>query len=134
MIKDRNGNEWSLDIDVTGLKRVRELVGHDFLNPTAGDAPLLSRARIDVSIVFDAMYALMKPQAEQRGLNQSQFESCWKHESGANAIAAFWSELTDFFQWAAPMMTKAIAALHRIVILEPSATSSPASSELTPDP
>lgn len=93
-----DGFEWPVEINFSTLKRVRSLTGHDFFNPLSPPAPLIHRARVDASIVVDALFALVKPLADERKITDERFGAILGGECGAHAIAAFWDELSDFFE------------------------------------
>lgn len=61
--KDRNGREWRLDINVTTIKRVRDLVDVDLLQSLGGE--LMVKLADDEIKMVDVLYGLCKPQADE---------------------------------------------------------------------
>lgn len=72
---DAAGVTWSLALTVTAVKRVRELVGVD-LGRFFGQGPAAERTReqlSDVVTVANVLFAIVKPQADQKGITDEQF-------------------------------------------------------------
>lgn len=115
VFKTKDGFEWPLDINFTTLKRVRSLTGHDFFNPLTPPQPLLHRARIDASIVIDAIFAIVKPLADERRISDEQFGANLGGDLGALAISTFWDELADFFMPLNPASAEMIREMGQTV-------------------
>lgn len=99
--KDKDGTTWELVISVSAIKRVKGLRGvnlSDLKGATEGETPLLTRLETDIELLADCVYAICKPQADSKGLDDLGFAELLSGEALADAIKAFWQELADFFQ------------------------------------
>ena len=94
---DNAGRAWTLALTIGAAKRVKSLLGVNLLELEAGDPPLLTRRGTDVILLCDAIFALVKPQADAAGVTDEQFAAAM----GGDAIlatcqTAFYEELVDF--------------------------------------
>lgn len=106
---DANGQQWELVVTVTSVKRVRELLGVDLGNMFSGDPPLLTRLDMDIVLLFDVIFALVKPQADSRGVSDEEFVALLPGEASVAARDAFWKAVLDFFlQFRRPDVVAAI--------------------------
>lgn len=96
--KDRQGRTWEISIDVAALKRVKGVLDVDLTHVLEGD--LIKRLSSDVILLCDVIYVLCQPQAdEQFGENSDeQFGRSLDADCFAEAEAAFWDELVNFFR------------------------------------
>lgn len=70
MFRDSKNDQWTIEIDVPACKRVRQLTSVDLLS-TDSKALLLRLA--DTITLVDVIYAVCKPQADERGLSDEDF-------------------------------------------------------------
>ncbi len=68
---DREGRRWSVTITVGTLKRVKELVEVNLLD--VFDGVLLNRLADDPVLLANTLYAVCKPQADERGIDDLAF-------------------------------------------------------------
>jgi hypothetical protein len=116
IFRDSEGREWPLTLTISSAKRVRDLVGADLLQPEAGDPPLLTRLGTDVVLLCDLVFALVKPQADERGISDEQFGQALGGAAVLAAQSALYEELSDFFREAGrPELTKAVAAQRNLI-------------------
>ncbi|RMF99610.1 MAG: hypothetical protein D6741_08185 [Planctomycetota bacterium] len=94
---DRTGRLWTVDINVTALKRVRGLTDTDLLDTEKFFALLT-----DPVGFCDALYALCKPQADKEGLDDEAFGQAMDGPTIAAAKQAVVAEMQDFFQSSGP--------------------------------
>lgn len=92
--KDSEGREWQVSITVSAVKRVREIVGFDLVAATEGQQ-LAELAQDPVRIV-DVVYALCKPQADERGVKDEAFGEAMAGDAIDAAVEALLEELVNF--------------------------------------
>lgn len=90
---DCEGRAWVIEAHCASLKRVRDLTGADPLDPET----LLARLLFDPIFAADVLYAMCKPEADQRGITDEQFGRALAGDVLAKARDALIAELTDFF-------------------------------------
>jgi hypothetical protein len=98
--KDSTGREWTIAINVGSIKRVKELISVDLTELLAGAPALIDRLGSDLILIVDVIYALCKPQADDRKIDDVAFASVIDGAAGKAAYMAFREDLADFFsQW-----------------------------------
>jgi hypothetical protein len=95
---DKKGREWSIEITIGSIKRVRDLLGLNLAQPYDGSPPLQARLASDIIAFCDALYALVKPQADEAGIDDAKFAELIHGDAILKASDAFWEEWRDFFQ------------------------------------
>lgn len=106
LFKDSESTEWQLCLTLGSVKRVRDLLGVDLLNPDhpvkdgAADRPLITCLDTDLLMLCDVIYALCKPQADERGVSDEQFGGRLGGDAILAAHHALFAELADFFRGA----------------------------------
>ena len=100
---DSQGREWQIAITVGSIKRVQDLLDVNLAEITSplrdsGGPPLLTRLEIDIVLLCDVIYTLVKPQADEAGITDEQFGATLGGEAIRAAHDAFWEELADFFR------------------------------------
>ncbi|MCC7409104.1 MAG: hypothetical protein IT442_13635 [Phycisphaeraceae bacterium] len=102
---DNASRSWTIQLTLDAVKRVKNLVGVNLLELEGGDpasgGPLLTRLGTDVLLLCDVIYALIKPQADQRqggGVSDEQFAAALGGDAILAAQTAFYEELVDFFR------------------------------------
>jgi hypothetical protein len=92
---DSQGRTWSLVINVSAVKRVRDVLGVDLLDVANGD--LLSRLADDPCLLVDVLFALCKPEADAKGVTDEDFGRAMVGGVLDEAASALLKELLDFF-------------------------------------
>ncbi len=93
--RDNAGNEWSVEINVSALKRIRSLTGTDLLEVISG-GDLLERLMRDPVLLCDTIYALVKPQADEKRISDEAFGTAMAGDAIDAATAALLDELVAF--------------------------------------
>ncbi|MCL4196233.1 MAG: hypothetical protein KJZ69_01960, partial [Phycisphaerales bacterium] len=93
--RDNAGNEWTVEINVAALKRIRSLTGTDLLEVISG-GDLLERLMRDPVLLCDILYALVKPQADQKQISDEAFGAAMAGDAIDAATAALLDELVAF--------------------------------------
>jgi len=93
--RDNAGNEWTVEINVSALKRVRSLTGTDLLGIISG-GNLLERLMRDPVLLCDIIFALIKPQADRKQISDEAFGAAMAGDSIDAATAAMLDELVAF--------------------------------------
>ena len=92
---DTAGRTWTVTVTVSGIKRVRDLLTVDLLDVANGD--LLSRLADDPVLLVDVLYALLKPEADARGVTDEDFGRGLAGGVLDEASSALMKGLLDFF-------------------------------------
>ncbi len=109
---DTANRTWTLDLTIGAVKRVQALLNVNLLDPLGADAkprrakggklkkprPLVTRLQLDVVLLVDVIFALLKPEADQKGVTDEQFASALGGDAAYQAFEAFMAEWSDFFQ------------------------------------
>jgi hypothetical protein len=131
--KDNANREWTIDLTIGAMNRVRDDLGIDLLAPhdKPGDksderarnvkfkgrqALLISVLNLDASLLFDVIYVILKPQLEKAQVSQAEFVESMGGDAAYNAYKSFHDEWSDFFQHfhrpdAAKMIQKHVAMI-----------------------
>ncbi len=91
---DNAGRSWTVEINVAALKRVRSMAGIDLLEVLEGT--LIERLVRDPVLLCDAVYAVCKPQADERELSDEDFGRAMAGDAIEAATAALLEELVSF--------------------------------------
>ncbi len=92
---DRRNREWTLDISVGSIKRVKSLVDVDLLQAVEGK--LIEQLINDPVTLCNIIWALCKDQAMQAGVSEEQFGEAMAGKAIDDATEALLGELTNFF-------------------------------------
>lgn len=114
--RDSAGQEWTLDLTIEAVKRIRTVAGFDLLKDED-----LQQALRDPIVITDVLWAVCKPQADQLGLADVEFGKRLLAELRTDvtvfetAVDQFGAELADFFRHVgrrsvAALLTKTLAA------------------------
>jgi hypothetical protein len=95
---DREGREWSVSINVSTIKRVREQAETNLLDVLEDGAKLLAALYDDPIRLVEVLYAVCEPQIQQRELTPEQFGEGFAGDILLEAADALLDGLTDFFQ------------------------------------
>jgi hypothetical protein len=93
--KDSEGRFWSTEITPNDNRRVIKLVGVDLFD--AFDGQLLTRLSRDPMCLVDTLYAVCKPEADDRNLTAEQFAELLVGDAIEEAAEALVQGLLRFF-------------------------------------
>ena len=100
--RDRNGREWSIDLTIGTVARVRKESGKrfDLLNPSSVvDGEKLSTVLDeDLATVYEVLWHIVEPQAVAAGITAEQFGEAMAADCIIAAQAALFAEWLDFFR------------------------------------
>ncbi|MCL4743598.1 MAG: hypothetical protein KJZ54_15495 [Phycisphaerales bacterium] len=94
VFKDNAGREWTVEINVAALKRVKSLAEVDLLGVL--DGTLVERLIRDPVLLCDAVYAICKPQADERSVTDEDFGRAMAGDAIEHATEAVLEELVSF--------------------------------------
>jgi hypothetical protein len=113
---DNAGKTWSVSMTIDSVKRVRDLLGVNLVEPEAGDPPLLTRLGTDEILLCDVVFCLIKPQADKLGVTDEDFGRALGGDAILAAQTALYEELIDFFlKRGRPDRAKAVAAQKKMI-------------------
>lgn len=92
---DNAGRQWQLDVTVETIKRVKSLLGVDLLEVIGGD--LAERLSTDPILLCDVLFAVCKPEADQRSVSDEEFGRGLAGDAIDAATGALLEALVDFF-------------------------------------
>jgi len=92
--KDNQGRQWSVEINVTAIKRVRGLTGEDLMQVIEGT--LIEKLIRDPVLLCDVVYAICKPEADSRGVSDEEFGKAMAGDAIEAARTAVLEELVGF--------------------------------------
>ena len=114
---DAQDRKWQLRLDIAALKRIRARIGQSFMQflaeelnstmpPTEGDKQAaesdaasqgITYSRLtDPEVLAEVIFAIVQPQAEQRGVSFEDFCGALYGEACTRALEAFTKELGFF--------------------------------------
>lgn len=92
---DNLGRNWSAAITVNTVKRVQQLTGVNLL--AVFDGGLLNRLADDPILLVNTLYAVCKPEAEQRDVTEEAFGELLVGDAIEHAVEALVRGIIDFF-------------------------------------
>ncbi len=94
--KDNAGRQWSVEINVAALKRVRGLTGTDLMQVIEGT--LIEKLIRDPVLLCDVVYAICKPEADARTppVSDEEFGKAMAGDAIEAATTAVLEELVSF--------------------------------------
>jgi len=95
---DSKGETWDLCITAGTIKRCADLLKVDLGDPMRGDPPLLTRFDTDIMFMVDLLWAICKPLAKEKQVDEEQFAERLSGDALQSAHDAFYEELLDFFR------------------------------------
>jgi len=91
---DNEGRSWTVEVNVAALKRVKGLAGVDLLEVL--DGALIERLIRDPVLLCDALYAVCKPEADEKGVSDEDFGRAMAGDAIEHATAALLDEIVSF--------------------------------------
>ena len=91
---DNAERTWEVEINVAGVKRVRDLVGVDLLEIVEGT--LIDKLIRDPILLCDIVYAVCKPQSDEREISDEDFGRSMAGDAIEHATTALLEELVSF--------------------------------------
>lgn len=116
---DNLGRAWTLVVNVAAIKRVRALCDVDLNaiveidkdnNPST---KLLERLSSDPVLLVDVLYAVCKPDCDQKNVSDQDFGAAMAGDAIDHATAALLDEIVDFFPEAKRLAFKKILSATR---------------------
>lgn len=92
---DNAGRSWCVQINVDAIKRVRDLVSVNLLEVIEGK--LLDRLVSDPILLCDVLYAVCRPEAEQKQISDVDFGRAMAGDAIDAGTTALLEELVGFF-------------------------------------
>jgi hypothetical protein len=94
VFRDAKGRDWTVVVDTTTVKPVRESLQIDLLD-TSGRT--LERLADEPALLVDVLWVLCRDEAKERGVTDIQFGQALVGDSIDAATAALMEAVTDFF-------------------------------------
>jgi hypothetical protein len=91
---DSQGRDWTLAIDIAGVKRVKSALGVDLLSDVEAAQKQIAE---DIVLLVDVLYVLVKPQADERKIGDEEFGRALNGEIIETATLSLLQEIADFF-------------------------------------
>jgi len=91
---DNAGRSWAVEVNVAALKRTKGLAGVDLMGVLDGD--LIEKFIRDPVLLCDAIYAVCKPEADDRGVSDEEFGRAMAGDAIEHATAALLDEIVSF--------------------------------------
>jgi hypothetical protein len=111
--KDNAGREWTLALNVTAVRRIRDLAKVDLLDFSEGR--IFARLADDPVLLADALYAALKPDADAKGVSDEEFGRALAGDAIEAATGALLEELADFFpSRRRALLAKGLAKVRRL--------------------
>lgn len=104
--RDAGGREWTVEVNVAALKRVKDATGVDLTRVVDPDSDVIGRLSEDVFLLFDCVCALLKPQLEKQGLSAEDFGAGLDEDATEKAATALFEGIIDFFREEKRMLLK----------------------------
>ena len=92
---DNAGRNWTVQINVDAIKRVRDLVSVNLLEVVEGK--LLDRLISDPVLLCDVIYAVCKPEADTKSVSDVDFGRAMAGDAIDAATTSLLEDLVDFF-------------------------------------
>jgi hypothetical protein len=97
VFRDSSGVEWAITINVTAIKRCRQLIHVDLLGLLDEKFEGISKLMADPVQLVDVIYVLCRDEAQQRNVTDEDFGRAMAGDALERAADAFITELADFF-------------------------------------
>jgi len=93
---DNSGRTWNVEVNVAAVKRVRSLTDANLLQVVDDPGGLIERFIRDPVLLCDVVYAVCKPQADEREITDEEFGCAMAGDAIEHATAALLEELVSF--------------------------------------
>lgn len=94
---DTEGRTWDVSVNVSTIARVKSLCGVNLLEAVETGSKLLDDLSGDPVMLCNVLFAIVKPQADARGITDEAFGSALGGDALASATEAFVQAIIDFF-------------------------------------
>jgi hypothetical protein len=94
---DGKGREWTLDLNVSALRRVRDLCGVDLAEVVEKDKDLLFRLYARPETIGAVLWGIVQPQAAGKGIDRADFDDSLSGAALHAGKTALLDEITAFF-------------------------------------
>lgn len=95
--RDTQGRDWTVEINVDAVKRLRSLLNLNLLSVLDDECRLLADLHDDPVLLVDVLYCVCKPQADERGISDEQFGRGMSGDALLHGAHALMESLSDFF-------------------------------------
>jgi hypothetical protein len=95
--KDEQNREWSINIRVGSLDRIKSMTGIDFLDMDDLEQSLMTKLLNDPVTIGGVAWAAIFPQAQQAGVSREQFLDALLPATALQIRDILMKELPDFF-------------------------------------
>ncbi len=95
--EDAKGRTWTLELNVSALRRVRDLVQIDLAEVVEKDNALLLKLYSRPETISDAVWGIIYPQAAAMNVGRAEFDEALSGEALHRAKTALLDEITGFF-------------------------------------
>ncbi len=92
--RDNTGREWTVAVDISAARRVRDLLGLDLVGKGAPE--VFERLVADPIVLCDVLFAVCKPEADRLGVTDEDFGRAMAGDAVEHAARALLEELADF--------------------------------------
>jgi len=92
---DNKGRTWTLNINISTVKRVKSLLKVNLLG--ALEDKLIEKLSSDPVLLCDIIYVICKPEADAAGITDEDFGAAMAGNAISDATAAMLEELVEFF-------------------------------------
>lgn len=94
---DNAGRDWVIEINVASLKRVKGLTGTDLIALAVSmDTSVAERLASDPILLCDVLYAVCKPQADERDVSDEEFGRAMAGDAIESATVALLEDIVGF--------------------------------------
>jgi len=94
VFRDKNDKEWTITVNISTMKRVRDLLDVNLMDMVGGD--LAQRLAGDPVLLVDVIYGCVKPQADAAGISDEQFGDSLNGDSIDDASRVLLDSLINF--------------------------------------
>jgi hypothetical protein len=94
-VRDAKGGTWDIIINVSSMRRVRDLVGVNLMDVAGGE--ILNNLSKDPVLFVDVLYAILKPQAEAKKITDEEFGESLNGDALDEASKELVEGLISFF-------------------------------------
>lgn len=96
IFKDRQGREWTVELTLGSVRRIKNLVGVDLLD--IANEKIFEGLANDPEQLVNVVFAACKPQAEKNNVTDIDFGEAMAGDTIAAATGALLEELVNFIQ------------------------------------